>query len=235
MKRTFCILMICSLVLCAACASASGAPTSQFGFKGWPYRQDSGCGTVCDTCGSASCDGSCAQPTAAPQATDRPAATSKPTSAPIATAKPTAAPKPTAQPSTGNSDYTSVSVAAQEANMLALLNADRAANGLPALALDAELSRLARIKSCDMKQNNYFAHTSPTLGNAADLLRANGYSFSGVGENIAHHSTVVKAEAAFMSSSGHRTNILGSQWTKVGIGVCMDNNGFVYVTQLFVR
>ena len=56
-----------------------------------------------------------------------------------------------------------------------------------------------------------------------------------MGENIAHHVTVEKAQAAFMSSSGHRQNILGSQWTKVGIGVWEDSQGFVYVTQLFVR
>lgn len=101
--------------------------------------------------------------------------------------------------------------------------------------LDSELSRLARLKSCDMNQNHYFAHTSPTLGSAADMLRANGYSFTSVGENIAHHATIAKAQAAFMSSAGHRTNILGSQWQKVGIGVCFDSNGYVYVTQLFVR
>lgn len=116
-----------------------------------------------------------------------------------------------------------------------MLNADRAANGLPTLVLDSELSRLARLKSCDMNANNYFAHISPTYGSASDLLKANGYSFTSVGENIAHHATVEKAEAAFMSSTGHRTNILGSQWTKVGIGVCVDDQGFVYVTQLFVR
>ena len=38
-----------------------------------------------------------------------------------------------------------------------------------------------------------------------------------------------------MSSAGHRQSILGSQWTKVGIGVCYDSQGYVYVTQLFVR
>ena len=86
-----------------------------------------------------------------------------------------------------------------------------------------------------MRDNNYFAHTSPTLGSAAEMLRNNGYPFVSVGENIAHHATVDKAQAAFMSSSGHRRNILGSQWTKVGIGVCYDAQGFVYVTQLFVR
>lgn len=101
--------------------------------------------------------------------------------------------------------------------------------------LDPALCALARLKSCDMNQNNYFAHTSPTLGSAAEMLRSHGYAFAAVGENIAHHATVEKAQAAFMSSTGHRTNILGSQWSKVGVGVCVDQQGFVYVTQLFVR
>ena len=101
--------------------------------------------------------------------------------------------------------------------------------------MDAELSRLARLKSCDMKQNNYFAHQSPTYGSASQMLKSFGYAFTSVGENIAHHATVEKSQAAFMSSDGHRRNILGSQWSKVGVGVCVDNNGFVYVTQLFVR
>ena len=104
-----------------------------------------------------------------------------------------------------------------------------------ALELDPALCDLARLKSRDMYLNNYFSHTSPTYGSAAQMLSTYGYSFTSVGENIAHHVTVEKAQAAFMSSSGHRQNILGSQWTKVGIGVWEDSQGFVYVTQLFVR
>lgn len=123
----------------------------------------------------------------------------------------------------------------QEQKLWNLLNQDRAKNGLPALTLDSRLSEIARIKSCDMNENHYFAHTSPTYGSAAQMLTRFGYAYKGVGENIAHHATVEKAEAAFMSSTGHRTNILGSQWTKVGIGVCFDSQGFVYVTQLFAR
>lgn len=144
---------------------------------------------------------------------------------------------PTAKPGAGNStgDYTTDSVTTQEYLAWNLLNQDRIANGLPALQLDEELCRLARIKSMDMKQNNYFAHVSPTYGSAAEMLRHFGYQFASVGENIAHHATVKKSQAAFMSSTGHRANILGSQWSKAGIGVVYDNNGYVYVTQLFVR
>ena len=123
----------------------------------------------------------------------------------------------------------------QEQKLLNLLNEDRARNGLPPLTLDPELSRLAQLKSSDMNSNHYFAHESPTYGNASQMLSAFGYDYQGVGENIAHHANVEKAEAAFMSSDGHRSNILGSQWDKVGIGIAYDANGNVYVTQLFAR
>lgn len=173
--------------------------------------------------------------TAKPVPVSTPAATKAPAAA--ATSRPAVTPKPasTQQPSSSNADYTTLSIAKQEEIALKLLNQDRQRNGLPALTLDPALSRIARIKSQDMKDNNYFAHESPTYGRAAQMLTHFGYAFNGVGENIAHHSTVEKAEAAFMSSWGHRINILGKQWTKVGIGIVFDRQGFVYVTQLFVR
>ena len=116
-----------------------------------------------------------------------------------------------------------------------LLGEDRARYGLSALALDGELCRIARIKAQDMRDNHYFAHESPTWGRIGAMLNAFGYAYNGAGENIAHHATVEKADAAFMSSSGHRANILGRQWTKAGLGVCEDANGFVYVVQIFAR
>ena len=278
--------------LCTAMAFAAfadGAPASQFGFSGWPYRQETDCTprqTVCLTATSepvstpkpaatvqppvipseptrcpiqeptltpepaptaASTRAPVISPVQTPEATAAPTETPAPTCVP--TKRPTQQPVPTvaetpeptrnpviatSSPSTGN-DYTTGSITAQEENAFLLLNQDRAANGRSALTLDPSLCALARLKSQDMNANHYFAHTSPTLGSAAEMLRNHGYAFTSVGENIAHHATVAKAQAAFMSSTGHRTNILGSQWTKVGIGVCSDSQGYVYVTQLFVR
>lgn len=278
--------------LCTAMAFAAfadGAPASQFGFSGWPYRQETDCTprqTACPTATSEPVStpkpAATVQPPVIPSEptrcpiqepvlTQEPAPTAAPTRAPVispvqtpeATAAPTETPAPTSvpttrptqqpvptvaetpeptrnpviatpSPSTGN-DYTTGSITAQEENAFLLLNQGRAANGLSALTLDPSLCALARLKSQDMNANHYFAHTSPTLGSAAEMLRNHGYAFTSVGENIAHHATVAKAQAAFMSSTGHRTNILGSQWTKVGIGVCSDSQGYVYVTQLFVR
>ena len=285
-KLTATLLTIC--LLTGATALASGAPSSQFGFKGWPYRQGNGCATTCQpeitppspveptatpvpteapvptpapttepTATPVPTPAPTTEPSATPVPTAEPTATPVPTAEPTPTAKPSATPAPTGVPTSNpaatprpqhtetpsetevppftDEDYTTGSITAQEENAFLLLNEDRAANGRAALELDPALCDLARLKSRDMFLNNYFSHTSPTYGSAAQMLSSYGYAFTSVGENIAHHATVEKAQAAFMSSSGHRQNILGSQWTKVGIGVWEDSQGFVYVTQLFVR
>ena len=184
-----------------------------------------------------------AQPAATPPVdntvycTAQPAATCKNTAQPAAAPSPTPQPaaRPASQPIVSTGDYTTFDSTMQEQKLLNLLNEDRARNGLPPLTLDPELSQLAKLKSNDMNSNRYFAHESPTYGDAGQMLDAFDYDYQGVGENIAHHANVEKAEAAFMSSDGHRRNILGSQWLKVGIGVAYDENGNVYVTQLFAR
>ncbi|MBP3523382.1 MAG: transporter [Clostridia bacterium] len=131
--------------------------------------------------------------------------------------------------------YTTASLSAQEQTAGNLLNSDRARYGLAPLVIDPELCRIARIKSQDMLNNQYFAHTSPTYGDVRSMLRQFGYAYTAAGENIAHHATVEKAQAAFLSSPGHRKNILSSAYTRVGLGVAVDAKGYVYLTQIFVR
>lgn len=228
------------LVMLIASAALAEAPASQFGFAGWPYRQPTNCSTtqepivptICPETGE-DCPES-TLPTAVPATKAPSIPTEAPTSAPTTVPAPTRKPSATQAPST-EGDYTTQSPTAQEQMMLNLLNQDRKNNGLASLTLDPTLCSIARTKSCDMRDSNYFAHESPTYGNVRDMLRTFGYSFSGAGENIAHHATVEKAQAAFMSSAGHRQNILSGAWTKVGIGICLDRNGYVYVTQIFVR
>ena len=215
-KKALCTMLLIPCLMPAS--QAEDLPSAQFSVDIWPYRQETNCDEIA--------------PTAAPEILPTAPVV---TQSPNVTIAPTAAPtlKPGGSNSTG--DYTTDLVTTQEYLAWNLLNQDRIANGLPALPLDEELCRLARIKSTDMKQNNYFAHVSPTYGSAANMLRYFGYKFNSVGENIAHHATVEKSQAAFMSSTGHRQNILGNQWSRVGIGVTYDDQGAVYVTQLFVR
>ena len=131
--------------------------------------------------------------------------------------------------------YTTASLSVQEQTAGNLLNNDRARYNLAPLTIDPALCRIARLKSEDMRDNQYFAHTSPTYGDVRQMLAHFGYSYRAAGENIAHHATIEKAQAAFLSSPGHRKNIMSSAYSKVGIGVAIDKNGFVYLTQIFAR
>ena len=140
---------------------------------------------------------------------------------------------PTAQ-AAFDAHYTSASLSAQEQTAGNLVNSDRARYGLPALTLDAALCRIARIKSEDMRSNGYFAHVSPTYGDVRAMLASFGYDFEAAGENIAHHRDVEKAQAAFLSSPGHRRNVLSTRYTRFGVGVATDGSS-VYLTQIFCR
>ena len=103
-------------------------------------------------------------------------------------------------------------LSAEERRMVELVNEERAKIGLPALAADAELSRVARIKSQDMIANSYFSHTSPTYGSPFEMMRNFGISFRTAGENIACNASVEAAHHALMQSQGHRENILNASF-----------------------
>lgn len=129
--------------------------------------------------------------------------------------------------------YTTASLSTQEHIAGNLLNSDRSAYSLHALTLDPELCRIARIKSEDMRDNKYFAHTSPTYGSVQNMLDHFGYEYAAAGENIARHATIEKSQAALISSPAHRQNILSRSFTRAGVGVAQDENGFIYLTQIF--
>lgn len=122
-----------------------------------------------------------------------------------------------------------------EQTLFTLLNEDRTRYGLNVLVLDPELCRLARLKSQDMADNNYFAHLSPTYDNVRSMLSSFGVSYRFAGENIARSRSVYHSNAAFLSSEGHRRNMLSSSFTHVGIGVVENGYGFVTVTEIFIR
>lgn len=140
--------------------------------------------------------------------------------------------KPAPAATSGSATY---GLTAEESLMYSLVNRDRSSNGLPPLSLDMTLVNLARTKSQDMYQNNYFSHTSPTYGSAYNMEKKAGLSYSLMGaENIAKAATVQSTEQAFMNSSGHRANILNSQHNTIGIGITDSQSGVV-VTQLFAK
>lgn len=119
-----------------------------------------------------------------------------------------------------------------EEQVVALVNEQRAANGLNPLTLSTELSNVARTKSQDMHDHHYFAHESPTYGSPFDMLSSFGISYRAAGENIAMgYATPEAVMNAWMNSSGHRANILNASYTQIGVGYVADGN---YWTQEFI-
>ena len=132
-----------------------------------------------------------------------------------------------------NNSNTSSSQTSFENQVLSLVNAERAKQGLAALTMNESLRNAARLKSSDMRQNNYFSHTSPTYGSPFEMLKSLGISYQAAAENIAQGYTTPEAVVkGWMNSSGHRANILNSVYTHIGIGY--DSNGH-YWTQLFSK
>ncbi len=111
------------------------------------------------------------------------------------------------------------SISQLEREAMELVNEKRSANGLAKLTLSAELSEKARIKSREMKQLNYFSHTSPTYGSPFDMMKALGIRYVSAGENIAMgYRTAQAVVNAWMNSPSHRENLLSSRYTTMGIG-----------------
>ena len=122
----------------------------------------------------------------------------------------------------------------QERQMVDLVNQARQQNDLQPLQVDLELTRVARIKSQDMVDQNYFSHYSPTYGSPFEMLDSFGIKYLHAGENLAGNNNVQNAHTALMNSSGHRKNILNPNFTHIGSGVRPSNRyGFIY-TQLFI-
>lgn len=123
-----------------------------------------------------------------------------------------------------------------ENEVIKLVNAERSKQGLPALKANWELSRVARMKSQDMINKNYFAHQSPTYGSPFDMMETFGIRFSSAGENIAKgQQSASQVMNAWMNSPGHRSNILSSSYSEIGVGLATSKNGTKYWTQMFIR
>ncbi|MEG0319159.1 MAG: CAP domain-containing protein [Niameybacter sp.] len=121
---------------------------------------------------------------------------------------------------------------AYENKVLELVNVERSKQGLKPLQMDESVRNVARVKSSDMRKNNYFDHNSPVYGSPFDMLKQFGISYRSAGENIAQgYSSPEAVVEGWMNSPGHRANILNSSFTHIGVGY--DAQGH-YWTQMFI-
>ncbi len=127
-----------------------------------------------------------------------------------------------------------------ERQLLDLVDRDRARAGLPAVVPDTRLQAVARRYSQEMAETGVVAHISSRTGSVTDRLQAAGLAPppTVVAENVAGATSVEDAETAFMSSPGHRDNLLSPSVTHIGVGVALghgrDGTAVLYFTQIFV-
>lgn len=115
-----------------------------------------------------------------------------------------------------------------------LVNAERAKEGLSPLKLDTKVSAAAQVRAKECEQ--LFSHTRPNGSSFATALKEQNISYRSAGENIAwgQRSPEVVVNA-WMNSAGHRANIMNANFTTIGVGYYRNASGTNYWCQLFTR
>ena len=167
------------------------------------------------------------QATTAPAAPGAPAST-EPATPEAPTSTEPATPEATASPSTTD---TAAPASAAVASVLALVNSERGKVGCSALTLNEKLSKAAQDHSADMAAHQNMSHTGSDGSDPGQRITAAGYSWSAYGENVAYgYSTPEQVMAGWMSSPGHKRNILDCGFKEIGVGLAQPGS---YWTQDF--
>lgn len=112
-----------------------------------------------------------------------------------------------------------------ETQFIAKVNAAREANGQAPYAVASDLTSIARQHSANMASQQSLYH-NPSLTTQVQNWQA-------VGENVGEGPDVNDIHTAFMNSPEHRANILDHDFTQIGVGVSVDKNGIIWVTEDF--
>lgn len=127
---------------------------------------------------------------------------------------------------------------ATEARIFGLINAERRHEGLPPLVYSKQLDQMAKIQAQNMAHFRKMAHVIPeaSLPTLADRARYVAYPYGRLAENVAlgfpDAGTVVQG---WMTSKGHRANVLNSDVAETGIAVARSSAGGLYFCQVFGR
>lgn len=123
-----------------------------------------------------------------------------------------------------------------EKRVIELCNIERKNRGIEPLIEDEQLMNIARIKSQNMIDENYFGHVSPTYGDSFNMMLNFGVKFIFAAENIAEgRISPEEVVDLWMKSDIHRANIINKKFTNVGVGTAVDKNGIIIWTQEFVK
>ena len=107
-----------------------------------------------------------------------------------------------------------------EDQVLAAVNKARAGAGCAALTVNAKLEAAARGHAKAMATQNFFGHASKNGAKFSSRIKAQGYRYSRVAENIAAgQSSAAAVMKDWLASAGHRKNILDCALRETGIAL----------------
>ncbi|MFD4257948.1 CAP domain-containing protein [Streptomyces sp. NPDC058534] len=113
-----------------------------------------------------------------------------------------------------------------EAQVLALVNEERAAAGCSPVTANDKLTRAADDYSDVMASSGVMSHTGPDGSTMTSRVEAAGYQWSTLGENIARgQADAASVMDSWMNSEGHRANILNCSFKELGVGVHVGDGG----------
>ena len=119
-----------------------------------------------------------------------------------------------------------------EADVIRLVNAERAKYGLAALTQDDGAQNVAHVRAKEIVQS--FSHTRPDGRSCFTAASDLGVTYRSAGENIAYgYATPAQVVNGWMNSESHRKNILSASYTKIGVGI-YSANGVLYWSQFFI-
>ncbi|MEA2592725.1 MAG: hypothetical protein QOD62_2556 [Actinomycetota bacterium] len=118
-----------------------------------------------------------------------------------------------------------------EAQMLSMINAERAAAGVGAVQQIAWAHSVAQQHSQDMAAAGDIWHN--VAGFIDQGRAAMGATY--LGENVAMDSTLAANDALLYSDIPHRNVTLDGRFNNVGLGIALDSKNWVYVTEDFAQ
>ncbi|MFJ8832658.1 CAP domain-containing protein [Micromonospora aurantiaca] len=134
--------------------------------------------------------------------------------------------------STSTKATATTGLSAELQKVVTIVNQERAKAGCKALTVNAKLNLAAQRHSQDQADHRKMDHTGSDGSQPWDRVKAAGYSYRMVGENVAwNYQTPAAVMEGWMNSEGHRKNILNCSYTQIGVGVARSNGP--YWTQVF--
>lgn len=127
---------------------------------------------------------------------------------------------------------------AAERRAFEVTNELRSRNGLAPLEWDPELCVIARRHSRNMSDLGFFSHQTPEGLRLRDRARLAGIRYRVIAENIAYNQGFEDPGAFAVErwtiSSGHRANLLSTEFRSSAVGSFVAADGRVFLTQLFI-